>query len=305
MKMHPFTVTDSDGVRCSRWWTQSINDNQRKGGGNGSPWKAGRWILRSNAGSCAREVLAVEWHHRFRLRPDLGLTASVKPHRVQFHFSILGAGSWWVKIGFRRQGWLAKTMIEERLFGVRFGYIGDIAWLYFAFDEESDSCGMVSYYREKKVQGEQLYFGGNRVQLTQGLCLKLRFRLRDRLLGKKKYVKETLQQKDVSIPMDGREYLGTWELTRETWKRPRWPFRSHERVGSWIEVPHPPAFAGKGENSYDCGDDGIFGCGSGSITPAGAVGDYIMRVMKARERYGPASDPDAFSALHKPTAENE
>lgn len=288
-----FTVIDEDGKRGSRWWTHAINDNQRKGGGNGSPWKQGRWIVHSRASR--REVFRIEWNHSLKVRPELDLTMSVKPHRVQFHVSVLHLGSWWVKLGYKRQPWLYKAMIEERLFGIRFGYIGSIAWLYFAFDDESDSTGMMSYYREKKARGEQLYFDGNRVQLTQGLLLKVNLRLRDRLLGKTVYTEEVLRQEAVTIPLDGREYEGVWKFSRATWKRPRWPFLSNERVESWIDVEHPPAFSGKGENSWDCGDDGIFGCGSKEITPAGAVGDYIKRVVQARERYGPASDPDVFA----------
>jgi len=291
--MKLFTVIDEDGQCVFRWWTQSINDNQRKGGGNGSPWREGRWIVRSHVSH--RDVFRFEWSHRLKLRPELDLTVSIKPHRVKFHVAILGLGQWWITVGYKRQQWLYKAMIEERLFGIRFGYIGSIAWLYFAFDDESDSSGMVSYYREKKARGEQLHFGGNRVQLTQGVLLKVRFRLRDRLLGKIVHTEEVLRQEDVLIPMDGREYKGVWKLSRATWKRPRWPLLSNERVESWIDVEHPPAFSGKGENSWDCGDDGIFGCGSKSLTPAGAIGDYIKSVMQARERYGPASDPDAFN----------
>lgn len=287
-----FTVIDEDGQRGSRWWTQFINDNQRKGGGDGPAWRSGRWILRSRASR--REIFRIEWSHPLRLRPELDLTMSVKPHRVQFHVSILGLGSWWVKFGYKRQEWLYKAMIEERMFGIRVGYIGQIAWIYFAFDDDSDMTGMMSYYQKRKAAGETLFFGGNRVQLTQGLLLKINLRLRDRLLGKTVYTEEVVRQEAVSIPMDGREYAGVWKLTRATWKRPRWPFMSNERVGSWIDVEHPPAFSGKGENSWDCGDDAIFGCGSQSLTPAGAVGDYIKAVLKSRERYGNASDPDAF-----------
>lgn len=286
-------TVNCEGERRPRWYTQTINDNDRKGGGQGTLWKAGRWIIRSRKRQNDR--LRVEWHHGRKLRPELDLILRFGQGSVRLHIAVLGLASWWLTVGLK-PGLFSRLMIEERVFGVRFGYIGYLAWVYLAFDEESDSTGMVSYYQRKKERGEALYFGGNRIQLMQGIRLKIRLRLRDLTLGRKVYEKIELRREPVAIPLDGREYEGVWTLTRETWKRPRWPFVSHERVGSWIDVEHPPAFSGKGENSWDCGDDAVFGSGSQALTPAGAVGDYIKAVLRYREQYGAPSDPDAFLA---------
>lgn len=289
--MDVFRVTDEDGLRRLRWYAHAVNDNDRKGGGQGALWKAGRWIVVTRKGY--KDVLRIEWHHGRKAKPELDLLLRFGPSSARLHVGILGLASWWLTVGFK-QGLLAPLMIEERQFGIRLGYIGYLAWIDIAFDDQSDATGMMAYYRRKKEQGETLYFGGNRVQLTQGLRVKIRLRLRDWTLGRKQYEKTELRREDVAIPLDEREYAGVWTLTREIWKRPRWPFVSHERVGSWIEVEHPPAFAGKGENSWDCGDDAIFGSGSSALTPAGAIGDYVKSVLTYRERYGQASNPDAF-----------
>lgn len=291
--MSLLTVIDEDGKRRSRWYTFTVNDNDRKGGGQGTLWKAGRWLVHSRAKH--DDVLRVEWHHSRKFKPQLDVMLRFGIGSVRLHVAILGLASWWLTVGLK-PGLFAPLMIEERQFGIRFGYIGYLAWVDVAFDEESDSTGMMSYYRRKKADGETLYFGGNRVQLTQGIRLKIRLRIRDILLGRKVYAKAELRRESVAIPLDGRQYEGVWTLSRETWQRPRWPFVSHTRVGSWIDVEHPPAFAGKGENSWDCGDDAIFGCGSTGLTPALAVGDYIKAVLRDRERYGPASRPDVFAA---------
>lgn len=284
--MNGLRITE-DGSRVWRWYTQTINDNDRKGGGQGTLWKAGRWIVHSRKGYTNR--LRVEWHHSRRIKPELDVLVRFGQGSIRLHLSVVGLASWWLTVGVK-PGLFSRVMVEERVFGVRFGYIGYLAWLYLAFDDEADSTGMMSYYKRKKEQGEALHFGGNRVQLTQGLLIKIPLRLRDWTLGRKVYAKEELRRENVAIPLDGRDYAGVWILTRETWKRSRWPFVSHERVGSWIEVEHPPAFAGKGENSWDCDDDGIFGSGSTALTPAGAVGDYVGSVLRARERYGNPSD---------------
>lgn len=289
--MRPFTLVDEDGERRLRWYWHTINDNARKGGGLGTLWKAGRWYLSTRKGYTER--LRIEWHHARKLKPEVDLLVRFGKGSVRLHIGLLGLASWWLTVGLK-PGIFAPLMVDERQFGVRFGYIGYLAWIDIAFDEEADSTGMLDYYRRKKERGESLHFDGNRVQLTQGIRIKIRLRLRDYLLGHKAYTKAELQREPVAIPLDGREYEGVWTLTRETWKRPRWPVNSHERVGSWIDVEHPPAFAGKGENSWDCDDDGIFGCGSEATTPAPAVGDYIKAVLRDRERYGVASNPEAF-----------
>jgi len=291
--MRFLTIVDEDGERRSRWYTITVNDNDRKGGGHGTLWKAGRWIVHTQGGKRG-DVFRVEWSHSRKIKPELDVMLRFGTGSVRLHLGILGLASWWLTVGLR-PGIFSRLMIEERQFGVRLGYVGYLAWIDLAFDDESDSTGMMSYYREKKARGETLHFGGNRVQLTQGIRLKIRLRLLDLVLGTKVYAKEELRREKVAIPLDGREYEGVWTLTRETWKRPRWLFNSHTRVGSWIDVEHPPAFAGKGENSWDCGDDAIFGCGSNGLTPALAVGDYIKAVLRERERYGPASRPDAFA----------
>jgi len=61
-------------------------------------------------------------------------------------------------------------------------------------------------------------------------------------------------------------------------------------VSSNLEVPQPPQFSGKGESSWDCGDDGIYGMGSRETSPAKTVGEYIKRVLENRERYGMPSE---------------
>jgi len=280
-----------DGERHLRWYMHTVNDNDRKGGGQGTLWKAGRWIVNTRKGHTS--ILRLEWSHSRKVRPELDLMLRFGTSSMRLHIGLFGLASWWLTIGLKR-GLFAPLMIEERQFGVRLGYIGYLAWIDIAFDDESDSTGMMSYYKRKKEQGERLHFGGNRVQLTQGIRLKIRLRLRDLILGHKHYEKTEVRTETVLIPLDGREYEGVWTLTRETWKRPRWPFKSHERVGSWIDVEHPPAFSGKGENSWDCDDDGIFGSGSKALTPAGAVGDYVKSVLQSRERYGEPSNYDAF-----------
>lgn len=62
--------------------------------------------------------------------------------------------------------------------------------------------------------------------------------------------------------------------------------RTHRYVDLSIENGIP--IEGKGENSWDCGMDGLFGCGGSSV--ADAVGSATAHVLKYRDRYGGPHD---------------
>lgn len=189
-----------------------------------------------------------------------------------------------VGVGVPR-GWLAPWMIEDRVFRIDFGYVNTIMRLYFAWAEWAEDCGMTDYYRRQVPRKHTA------LQLWPGWQFALRFPpLLTWIFGREEREKRILDTKPVSFEMDGRKYEGTWTL--ELWEstRTRWPWSYKRSVSSNLEVPNPPMFAGKGENSWDCGDDAIYGMGSREITPAKTVGDYIKRVLEYRERYGAASD---------------
>lgn len=99
----------------------------------------------------------------------------------------------------------------------------------------------------------------------------------------------------VVVPMPEGNYNGVVKIERRTWKRPRWFARTRE--SAWLEIPKGIPHAGKGENSWDCGDDGLFGIGGDSIEDA--IANAVRSVMRDRKRYGspsPQSITDALSA---------
>ena len=100
---------------------------------------------------------------------------------------------------------------------------------------------------------------------------------------------EPRQTEPVAIELDGRIYRGTAHYERRVWKRPRW--FAKQRDSTWIDMdtkdglPH----AGKGENSWDCGDDALCGWGVEGWDKIKAITHGIETVMKYRRRYGNAS----------------
>lgn len=99
------------------------------------------------------------------------------------------------------------------------------------------------------------------------------------LLGKVNYSSEIIETQNVLIPMPEKSYSAKMELRRDTWKRSRWfahrTLRVHYDVNE--AIPHP----GKGENSYDCGDDGIYG----GCVPAESIAEAVGKIVTLTYEY--------------------
>jgi hypothetical protein len=97
----------------------------------------------------------------------------------------------------------------------------------------------------------------------------------------------------VTIPMPEGTYHGVAKV--QSWVRGRrywWKRRTQE---VWLDIPKGIPHAGKGENSWDCGDDGLFGIGGSTIDEA--IQRAIASVTRDRQRYGRASEAAVREAL--------
>lgn len=110
------------------------------------------------------------------------------------------------------------------------------------------------------------------------------------VFGRQKCSTETLEIRDVLVPMPEKAYPATAKLEEYTWKRPRWPFaKTMKRVT--IDIPGGIPFAGKGENSWDCGDDATFGITTGECrTIPEGVGILVGSCLRTRVKNGGWSD---------------
>lgn len=115
----------------------------------------------------------------------------------------------------------------------------------------------------------------------------------------------------VTIPMPEGGYLATVTLDRATWKRPRWPWPT-VRHGYTIDVLSRPTpegpmvpdgsgtgaprtngyipVPGKGENSWDCGGDGVFSQSGSARTVEEAIGQMVAGVLRDRQRHAGRHD---------------
>lgn len=110
----------------------------------------------------------------------------------------------------------------------------------------------------------------------------------DLLLGRTNCEHHPLEVRDVLIPMPEGSYPATAKLEEWTWRRPRWFAKTLKRVT--IDVPKGVPVPGKGENSWDCDDDAIFGTTVQAASIAEGVGHLVGSALRSRVRHGGYSD---------------
>ncbi len=104
----------------------------------------------------------------------------------------------------------------------------------------------------------------------------------DTLLGRNAVTWVSRETLSVAIPMPEGSYPAQAEVKVRVDKRPRWFARRREEV--WLQMPDGGIpFPGKGENSWDCGMDGLCGIGGNSVEDA--IGRAVSSVLRSRERY--------------------
>lgn len=116
------------------------------------------------------------------------------------------------------------------------------------------------------------------------------FHVSDWILGRPRYSRVIVEEGiPVSITIGQWEgdgpYTGTAMKVHSEWKR-RFTTKRVDDYEISMDAPGLP-FPGKGENSWDCGDDGLYGFGGAPPLEA-TIERAIADVKKYRERYGGA-----------------
>lgn len=110
------------------------------------------------------------------------------------------------------------------------------------------------------------------------------FNFGDFFLGDVKYTEGSPEIQKVKIPMPEGAYDATVTLREDRWERPRWKTLRLRRAS--VDVPLGIPFPGKGENSWDCGEDAVFGLSCCADTVEEAIGKQVETVLRNRRRYG-------------------
>jgi len=107
----------------------------------------------------------------------------------------------------------------------------------------------------------------------------------DFIFGRVVRTEELIKTEKVSVPMPESHYDGEVKVTRVIRKRTRW-FWKKVRIESWIDIKGGIPVPGKGEDSWNCGEDSITGTGSRDGTVEGAISQIIHSALRTRVRYG-------------------
>lgn len=109
------------------------------------------------------------------------------------------------------------------------------------------------------------------------------FEIADAILGEHVYSERNFPMQHVEIPMPEGTYKATLVMQLATWKRARWPFPLTV-MRAKIEVPEGIPVPGKGENSWDCGPDALYGTTCRANTPEAAIATLVESVLRTRKQ---------------------
>jgi hypothetical protein len=230
---------------------------------HGSGWREGRAWLRlwpSARGYPSNATVRFEWSHFKRLTFSLKVTlAGGDGDDLGLHIALFGI-SWWLTFqGFLPYGWLPR---DRYLWGIETGFdlSGDFLRLYLFYGDANSMGKDRGWYR----------------------CA----HLLDLLLGRAKYQAGAPEVTSVLIPMPERAYRATVSLQNDSWKSPLWFRRIIRRAHIEMEPGEQIPVPGKGENSWDCGEDAIYGFTTPARDVAAAIAAVCESALRDRARYG-------------------
>lgn len=122
------------------------------------------------------------------------------------------------------------------------------------------------------------------------------FHLVDFLFGKTTYEARALAGPvEVKIPMPERAYDATVTVEERIWRRKRWPGVWRRWFGFDVDMKRDPIpFPGKGENSWDCGEDATYGLSAPTdrhhLNIEDAIAAVVRSTMNSRRRHGGSVD---------------
>lgn len=109
--------------------------------------------------------------------------------------------------------------------------------------------------------------------------------LADVFLGKVEYAERTISEEETVVPMPEGTYPAAVRIFESVWRRPRWFVLRMVRADVNLN-DNPIPFPGKGENSWDCGEDGTRGMTCPATTVEDAVAVVVRSVLRSRRRHG-------------------
>jgi len=111
----------------------------------------------------------------------------------------------------------------------------------------------------------------------------------DTILGPSEYSTRDLSRHVGQVDMPEGHYPVTMLFFESMWKRPRWPW-PRVMVRADVEFETPIPFPGKGEDSWNCGEDGYSSMTIPASTPERAIAEVVQSVLQQRRKNGGSVD---------------
>lgn len=245
---------NKDGDRAVRFHSQNLNED-RNGDAKGLPHH-GRWWLHLPVGETRFEWALWNPHRIFSVH----LKTDGESGGLQFHWTTFPS-SFYLTLPIRLAKYFKSIKYDGRnFFDISLGAeSGSLHWQ-FGGNEHGDWSSRTPKWKHGS------------------------FNIPDFILGKQKYVEGDPEVHKVKIPMPEGAYDATVEMRDDKWVRPRWFTLKLRRAK--IDVPQGIPYPGKGENSWDCGEDASFGLSCPAETVEQAIGKQVESVLRSRRRHG-------------------
>lgn len=241
----------------------SQNLNEKPGGGTlGSKFWNGRCWL--HFGKDSKYSIGLEWSF-LQPRLSIGLDLATHDHAVSWNFCVGLVNLYWHLDYWPLQRWLSNKIKRP---DEKYGSGREIGFSIFDGAIAIDLWNDPMEHRGADPKWWHIYIWP-----------------KDIILGPAKYSERILRTSRVEVPMPEATYPATVQIQEATWKRPRWPWPLR-RIRAEITPDKPIPFPGKGENSWDCGEDATHSMTCGATNEQGAVSALVKSVLDDRYRHG-------------------
>lgn len=231
----------------------------------GSIWRHGRCWLNLNSGACHRVSWGLEWgfwpRHKW-----LNIALDLATHDQAFSIAF---SPFLFSLHLHLEYWPLHSWLADRIKRSDEKY-GNGRTIGISYMDDHLSLKLWSDPMEHRSKDPKWWYRS--------------WFLRDVLFGRPKYDSSVLLTERVVVPMPEGGYPATVTIEKATWARPRWFTKTVIRAE--IKPDIPIAFPGKGENSYDCGEDATHSMTCPATTSLDAVMALTKSVMRDRLRYG-------------------
>lgn len=102
------------------------------------------------------------------------------------------------------------------------------------------------------------------------------------VFGAKRYSEENARTMQVLVPMPEGAYPATLTMFDGVWRD---RFRRLVIARAQVDIPGGIPFEGKGENSWDCGEDATYGMTTPAELPEEAIAAVVKSVMRERRKH--------------------